>query len=64
MATRNFAMVTKVSFMNTTRLTQRINVLKDPLAKLITCSVALPIVESHAFGNIQMRLTANFDVHQ
>ena len=62
--TRDFAMVAKMSFMNTTRLTQRINVLKDPLVKIIASSVALPVVENHAFGNIQMCFIANFDVHR
>ncbi len=64
MAARNLAMVAKMHFVNTSRFTQRINVLKDPLVKIITSAVALPVVESHTFGNVQMCLIANFDVHR
>lgn len=64
MATRDFAMVAKMSFMNTSRLTQRINVLKDSLLKIVASALALQVVESYAFSNIQMCLSANLDVHQ
>jgi hypothetical protein len=64
MATGYFAMVAKMSFVNTSRLAQRFNVLKDPLVKIVASVVALPVVEGHALGNIQMCLIANFDVHR
>ena len=64
MATRYFAIVAKMSLVNTSRPAQRFNVLKDPLVKIVASAVALPIVEGHALGNIQMRLIANFDVHR
>lgn len=64
MAARNFTMVAKMLFVNTRRVTQRINVLKDPMVKMIASAVALPVVESHSFGNVQMCLSANFDVHR
>jgi|LakMenEpi03Aug12_release.lakeMendotaPanAssembly.Ray.scaffolds.fasta_scaffold00106_82 hypothetical protein len=35
MSTRDFAMVAKMYFMNTSCLAQRINVLKDPLVKIV-----------------------------
>ena len=64
MVARNFAMVAKMSFLNTTHLTQRINVLKDPLVKIVANAVALPVVKGDAFGNIQMCFIADLDVHR
>ena len=64
MATRYFAILAKMSFVNTSRPAQRFYVLKDPLVKIVASAVALPIVEGHALVNIQMRLIANFDVHR
>jgi hypothetical protein len=64
MATRTFAMLAKMSFVNANRPTQRINVLKDPFVKTVASAVALPVVECHAFGNIQMYLISHFDVYR
>ncbi len=64
MAACNFTMVTKIFFANARRVTQRINVLKDPMVKVIASAVVLPVVETHSLGNILMCLIANFDVHR
>ena len=64
MAARNLAMLAKMYFVDTSRLSQRINILKDPLVKIITGPVALPVVKGYAFGNIQVCFIANFDVHR
>jgi len=64
MAARNLAMVAKMYLVITSRAPQQINVLKDPFIKIITDTLALPVVESHALGNIQVCFIANFDVHR
>lgn len=45
-------MVAKMRFVNTGRLAQRFNVLKDTLVKIVASAKLLPVVEGHAFGNI------------
>jgi hypothetical protein len=63
MTSRDFPMVSEMNFMDASRLTQRLNVAKNSLVKVVTSAIALPVIESHALGNVQLCLIANFDVH-